>query len=182
VSDTAAGRRLAISCGVSLLLHALAGVAATLWRSPPAKPPALPPPLEARLQPPQPAPAPRLIAPETPADDAASAAATPPPPRPAARPPKPPPPPTRLDPVAAATREIARHLLYPPAAIAQGLQGEALVRLFLDEHGNALAARLERSSGHALLDDAAVAAARAVRAVPDGAPAEVLLPVRFRLN
>jgi protein TonB len=81
-----------------------------------------------------------------------------------------------------AGEQLARELLYPPEAIERGLEGEALVLLFLDESGNAVAARLERSSGHALLDDAAVRAARLLRALPDSAPREVLLPVRFRLR
>ena len=81
-----------------------------------------------------------------------------------------------------AGEQLARELLYPPEAIARGLEGEALVLLFLDESGNAVAARLEESSGHALLDDAAVRAARLLRALPASAPREVLLPVRFRLR
>jgi protein TonB len=78
--------------------------------------------------------------------------------------------------------QIARELFYPPEAIARGLEGEVLVLLFLDASGNAIAARLEASSGHALLDDAAVRAARTLRALPDSAPREALLPVRFRLR
>ena len=81
-----------------------------------------------------------------------------------------------------ARSQIARELLYPPEAIAQGLEGEALVLLVLDEAGNAMAARLEASSGHALLDAAAVRAARTLKGLPDGVPREVLLPVRFRLR
>jgi protein TonB len=81
-----------------------------------------------------------------------------------------------------ANAQMARELLYPPEAIARGLEGEVLVLLFLDASGNAIAARLETSSGHALLDDAAVRAARMLRALPDSAPREVLLPVRFRLR
>ena len=81
-----------------------------------------------------------------------------------------------------ANAQMARELLYPPEAIARGLEGEALVLLFLDASGNAIAARLEASSGHALLDDAAVRAARTLRALPDSAPREALLPVRFRLR
>lgn len=81
-----------------------------------------------------------------------------------------------------ASRQVAHRLLYPEEAVARGLEGEALVLLFLDAAGNAVAARLEKSSGHALLDAAAVAAARSVRALPEGDDREVLLPVRFRLN
>jgi len=81
-----------------------------------------------------------------------------------------------------AGEQMARELLYPVEAIELGLQGEALVLLFLDESGNAVAARLEESSGHALLDAAAVRAARTLRALPSSAPREALLPVRFRLR
>lgn len=81
-----------------------------------------------------------------------------------------------------ANEQITRELLYPPEAIARGLQGEALVLLFLDASGNAIAARLEASSGHALLDEAAVHAARTLRALPASAPREALLPVRFKLQ
>ena len=81
-----------------------------------------------------------------------------------------------------ANAQMARELFYPPEAIARGLEGQALVLLFLDASGNAIAARLEASSGHALLDDAAVRAARTLRALPDSAPREALLPVRFRLR
>ena len=54
--------------------------------------------------------------------------------------------------------------------------------LFLDEAGNAIAARVEASSGHKLLDDAAVRAARTLKALPASAPREALVPVRFRLR
>jgi protein TonB len=81
-----------------------------------------------------------------------------------------------------AAEQLARELPYPPEAIERGLQGEALVMIFLDGSGSVVAARLEASSGHALLDDAAVRAARRLRALPDSAPREALLPVRFRLR
>jgi protein TonB len=81
-----------------------------------------------------------------------------------------------------AGEQIARELFYPPEAIERGLEGEALVLLFLDESGNAIAARIEASSGHALLDAAAVRAARTLRAMPASAPREAVLPVRFRLR
>lgn len=81
-----------------------------------------------------------------------------------------------------ANTQMARELFYPPEAIARGLEGEALVLLFLDASGNVIAARLEASSGHALLDDAAVRAARTLHGLPESAPREALLPVRFRLR
>jgi protein TonB len=93
-------------------------------------------------------------------------------------------PPQRLAGEAArqATQQLSRELFYPPEAVERGLEGEALVLLFLDASGNAIAARLESSSGHALLDDAAVKAARTLKSLPDSAPREALLPVRFRLR
>jgi protein TonB len=81
-----------------------------------------------------------------------------------------------------AAEQLQRELPYPPEAIERGLQGEALVLLFLDQSGNAIAARLESSSGHAVLDEAAVRAVRTLRSLPAGAPREALVPVRFRLR
>ncbi len=81
-----------------------------------------------------------------------------------------------------ANTQIARELPYPPEAIARGLEGEVLVRLILDASGDAIAARLEASSGYALLDDAAMRAARTLHALPESMPREALLPVRFRLR
>lgn len=90
-----------------------------------------------------------------------------------------------------ASAQVARSLLYPPEAIARGLEGETLVLLFLDDAGNVVAARVERGSGHAILDEAAMRAARTVRSLPGtpgvlpsgrGTAREVLLPVRFRLR
>jgi protein TonB len=81
-----------------------------------------------------------------------------------------------------AGEQIAKELFYPPEAIERGLEGEALVLLFLDESGNAIAARIEASSGHAILDAAAVRAARTLKSLPANAPREALLPVRFRLR
>ncbi len=81
-----------------------------------------------------------------------------------------------------ATEQLRRELFYPLEAIERGLQGDAVVLLFLDGAGTVIAARLEASSGHALLDEAAVRAARSLRGLPANAPREALLPVRFRLR
>ena len=48
--------------------------------------------------------------------------------------------------------------------------------------GLVTAARVEQSSGHRLLDDAALSAVRSLRSLPADAPQEALLPVRFRLR
>lgn len=75
-----------------------------------------------------------------------------------------------------------RGLFYPAEAIAQGLEGEALVLLILDSNGQVSAARIEESSGHRQLDAAALRAVRALHGIPADAPRETLLPVRFRLK
>lgn len=71
---------------------------------------------------------------------------------------------------------------YPPEAIARGLEGETLVLMILAAEGHVVAARIEQSSGHRLLDEAALRAVRALRSLPAEAPREALLPVRFRLR
>jgi protein TonB len=48
---------------------------------------------------------------------------------------------------------------YPAAAIRQGWEGRVLLRLTVGENGRVLAAELVRSSGHAVLDEAAIRAA-----------------------
>lgn len=165
---------------ISIALHTLLIIAPAMRGRPPAHPPLTVSlrelPAVSAPQAAAPAP-PRLILPEKPPRHAA--------PRPA------PQPVSRQtvslerlsgDAARVAGEQMARELLYPIEAVQRGLQGEALVLLFLDESGNAVAARLEESSGHALLDDAAVRAARTLRSLPSSAPREALLPVRFRLR
>jgi len=77
--------------------------------------------------------------------------------------------------------------VYPPSAIAARLQGTVIVRLRIDAEGNVANLQIERSSGHALLDAAAVQAVRHWRFVPAqrrGRPVAttVRLPVRFSLD
>jgi protein TonB len=170
--------RLPAALAGSLAVHLLL-FGGVQWIGSGARPAAEPAPvLQATLAPPLPPAAPVLIAPEAPAQAASPAqpARLSPPRRPAGGTFE------LADPATQALRQVARNLLYPPEAVARGLEGEATVTLFLDETGNAVAARLERTSGHAVLDDAAVRAARGVRALPGDAPREVLLPVRFKLK
>ena len=75
-----------------------------------------------------------------------------------------------------------RGLFYPAEAIAQGLEGETLVLLILDESGKVSAARIEQGSGYRILDDAALQAVRSLHSLPANTPRETLLPVRFRLK
>ena len=84
-------------------------------------------------------------------------------------------------PLQKAQAALARHLLYPPEAIAQGLEGEVILLLVLDVQSRIISAEIARSSGHAVLDNAALAASRQIGALP-GNPRQTLLPVRFRLD
>ncbi len=76
---------------------------------------------------------------------------------------------------------LAKFLLYPEEAIAKGLEGEAILLLHLDPAGRILRAEIARSSGHAILDQAALSAAQRIGALP-GNPQQTLLPVAFRLQ
>ncbi|MDR2365375.1 MAG: TonB family protein [Zoogloeaceae bacterium] len=81
-----------------------------------------------------------------------------------------------------ARRQLRELDFYPLEAIRNGLEGEALVRIFLDENGNVIAARLEISSGQPILDAAAVNAARRLKSLSRDGLDSALLPVRFRLD
>ena len=71
---------------------------------------------------------------------------------------------------------------YPAEAIARGLEGEVHVLLIIDESGQVVAARVEQGSGHPILDEAALRAARTLKSLPADAPRQTVLPVRFRLR
>lgn len=81
-----------------------------------------------------------------------------------------------------AQRRLAEHLYYPPEAIARGLEGEVRLLLSLDDAGNVLDAQVASSSGHDLLDRAAVRAAFAMGRLPGAGAREAILPVMFRLR
>lgn len=76
---------------------------------------------------------------------------------------------------------LSKHLFYPPDAIARGLEGEVILLLTLAPSGQLASAEIARSSGHALLDQAALDAARHIGMLP-GNPRQTLFPVKFRLN
>jgi protein TonB len=174
--------RLLAALALSLVLHALPFLADRLAVREPEKP--ITAPLQARLRDPVPPPAPAAPPPlEMPEPATAPAAQKP---KPAAEKPgnKPAPKATNW------TQAVRRHLeklndagqFYPPEAIARGLEGEALVLIVIAPSGQVIAARLEESSGHRLLDEAALRAVRSLKSLPADAPREALLPVRFRLR
>lgn len=76
---------------------------------------------------------------------------------------------------------LSKHLFYPQSAVDQGLEGDVVLLLSLDSKGGIQAIEIAKSSGHALLDEAAIDAARHIGALP-GNPRQTLLPVSFRLR
>lgn len=170
-------RTLSIALGISILLHGLPFVPGLLSQQ--AQAPAVKSAvLNARLET---APQEKLSFKEVATKETAS---EPPPPKkkilssPLGSGPKP----TARDAVKQALSQLHRNLPYPQEAVRRGLEGEALITVFLDETGNAIAARIEASSGHDILDQAATRAAKLIRGLPDSAPREVTLPVHFRLK
>lgn len=175
--------RLALALIASVLFHLLPLIGELLAPSAARLPPS-PPLLTAELRPP-PAPQAPLMLPEPPPPEAAE-------PKPVKSEPvksKPKPEAARSQPRSwqeevrkQFRQQNERGLYYPAEAIARGLEGEVLVLLVLDEAGHAVAARVEQSSGHPLLDSAALRVARSLRSLPGDAPRETLIPVRFRLH
>ena len=76
---------------------------------------------------------------------------------------------------------------YPPALLAQGIEGRVLLRLFVDSAGNVVAdsTRIAESSGYPALDSAALVGAPELRFSPalhqgQAVAAPFLQPVQFR--
>lgn len=80
-----------------------------------------------------------------------------------------------------ALQALAREEFYPREAIARGLEGRVVLLLTLDGSGRLAGIEVASSSGHALLDDAALKAATRIGRLAAG-QRQVLLPVEFRLE
>lgn len=173
-------RRLVLAFAASLLLHAAALVDG------PAAPPARlsAPPLQAtlRLPPATPAPAEALV--KNTLDDESERPLAPPPQETPTIAPKAAPRPAQIQArqEQAAQRKLAEHLFYPAEAIAGNLEGEVRLILTLAADGGIADVQLAASSGHRLLDDAAVRAAWAMGRLPGVTARELILPVIFRLQ
>ncbi|MDX1946534.1 MAG: TonB family protein [Pirellulaceae bacterium] len=77
--------------------------------------------------------------------------------------------------------------VYPPALLAAKIEGVVVVRLAVGSDGSVTSAAVHRTSGHAAMDDAALAAVRQWKFQPArrfGSPiaVEVLKPLRFRIE
>jgi TonB family protein len=100
------------------------------------------------------------------------------------RPAPPPPTPAEEPPVAINPVSPVR---YPPALLAQGIEGRVLLRLYVDSAGNVVpdSIRIAESSGYPALDSAALVGAPDLRFSPalhQGRPvaAPFLQPIQFR--
>lgn len=82
-------------------------------------------------------------------------------------------------------RQIQSHLRYPMSARRLKLEGESLLRFSILGDGSVSALRLDRSSGHAILDRRALATVESAgpfEAPPEGGTIDVVLPVNFSLD
>lgn len=83
--------------------------------------------------------------------------------------------------------ELARYLRYPALARERGWEGTVLVGVAVASDGMLTSARLLRSSGYPLLDEASLTSLRRIHSLGvetarlGREPVEVILPIRFRL-
>ncbi|HEX6957280.1 MAG TPA: energy transducer TonB [Ferrovibrio sp.] len=83
---------------------------------------------------------------------------------------------------------LERHKRYPREAQRRRQQGTAYVRFTIDRRGHVLHARLERSSGHAALDEETLALIRRAEPLPPPPPEipgetlDLVVPVQFYLR
>lgn len=76
---------------------------------------------------------------------------------------------------------LTREEFYPREAIERGWEGRVVLLLTLDGEGRIRGIEVASSSGHPILDGAALKAATRITALPGGRR-QVLLPVEFRLE
>ena len=176
-------RRLLFAYAASLLLHAAVLGEGVLKR--PLRP--TPPPVLQVALPSPPPPVEPLIKNTLEVDEAPPRAEAPPP-IPESTPAKPAPRPAVAErkaekkQIRAAQRKLAEHTFYPPEAVARGLEGDVRVILVLGEGGRIDDVQLAASSGHAILDNAAIKAAFAMGRLPGVDARQLILPVSFRLR
>ena len=86
------------------------------------------------------------------------------------------------------TTLLARQQVYPRIAEMRGWEGEVRLRLRVARKGQLLAVALDRSSGHAVLDEHAAAMLAELGSLPplpetvEGSEIQVVVPVNYRLN
>jgi protein TonB len=71
---------------------------------------------------------------------------------------------------------------YPADMLAQRVQGQVMVKVLIARNGLPVTTRVEKSSGHGALDNAAVFAVRQAEWEPVPEPVWVLVPINFVLK
>ena len=107
---------------------------------------------------------------------------TPPAPPPQVTPPKPQPKAVAKREIQAAQRKLSQHLFYPTEAVERGIEGEVRLILKLNADGGVDEVDIAASSGHAILDNAAIKAAYAMGKLTGATSRELILPVFFQLQ
>ena len=97
-------------------------------------------------------------------------------------PPKPVPKNTQKRDIQIAQRKLSEQQFYPPEAVARNIEGEVRLIIKLSDRGEVLDVNVAASSGHAILDNAAIRAAYAMGALTGVTSRELILPVIFRLE
>ena len=174
--------RLSIAIALSLALHGVLLLPDLLKRLAAAPPP---PPLQATLRlPPKPEVPVEPLLKNTLDEEASAKPKEALLPKPATVPPKstPPPKPVPKNEIQAAQRKLSKHLFYPPEAVARGIEGEVRLILRLSANGAVEEVDIAASSGHRILDNAAIKAAYAMGQLTGAGKRELVLPVVFRLQ
>ena len=175
--------RLIIAFALSLALHGSLLLPDILKRLPAARPH---PALQATLRlPPMPEPIPQPTEPllkDTIAQDDAIPVEEPPPPPPSPTPAKQSTKDTLKRDVQIARKKLSKTQFYPPEAIAQNIEGDVRLIIKLSDSGSVDDVIVASSSGHAILDNAAIKAAYAMGKLTGVTSRELILPVIFRLE
>lgn len=177
--------RLILAFALSFALHG-AVLLPDIFKRPPMTPP--PPALQARLRLP-PAPEPPRAEPvlkNTIDEEIAPKEIEPPPPPP----PKPEPKEalqnapknTQKRDLQIAQRKLSEQQFYPPEAVARNIEGEVRLIIKLSDSGAVEDVSVAASSGHSILDNAAIRAAYAMGSLTGVTSRELVLPVIFRLE
>lgn len=181
--------RLILALALSFALHG-AVLLPDIFKRLPTTPP--PPALQAllRLPPaPEPPPAEPLLK-NTIDEEIAPKEVEPPPPPPPPKPveparkpePKPAAKNTQKRDIQIAQRKLSEQQFYPPEAVARNIEGEVRLIIKLSDSGAVEDVSVAASSGHAILDNAAVRAAYAMGSLTGVTSRELVLPVIFRLE
>jgi len=84
--------------------------------------------------------------------------------------------------VQSAQRKLSEHLFYPAEAVNRGIEGEVRLLVKVNAAGAMTEVSVAATSGHAILDNAAIRAAYAMGKLGEGEARQLIVPVIFRLQ